>query len=113
MSTEYATRFEAPDRNKNVKLKTAVGPKEISGFTSNKEKEDVLTETPGERWLYNNGRTGNSDYKDKFVPYVYPKVRDKKKSIINTYFSLNKNRCSLIVMLDQCRKHFSSQCLKY
>ncbi len=77
MSTEYATRYETPDRSKNAKLKSAVGPKEISGFTHNKEKEDVLTETPGERWLYNNRYTGNSDYKDKFVPYVYPKVRKR------------------------------------
>ena len=77
MSTEYATRYETPDRNKNAKLKSAVGPKETSGFTNNKEKEDVLTETPGERWLYNNRHTGNTDYKDKFVPYVYPKVSHK------------------------------------
>lgn len=74
MSTEYATRYETPDRNRNAKLQPAVGPKETSGYTNNDNiREDVLTEVPGQRWLHNNRPTGTSDYKDKYVPFVYPK----------------------------------------
>lgn len=40
----------------------------------NKESEDVLTGEPGERWQFKNRTTGTSDYHDKYVPYVYPKV---------------------------------------
>jgi hypothetical protein len=72
MSTEYSTKFVKND--KPEKLNPAVGPKEVSGYSKNKEKEDAITGEPGERWMFANRTTGNSDYKERFVPYVYPKV---------------------------------------
>jgi len=77
MSTEYAAKYDdLKNRNKKLdKLDPAIGPKEISGFESNKEKEDVLTGFKGERWLLNDTRpTGITDYKTKYVPYEFVRV---------------------------------------
>jgi hypothetical protein len=77
MSTEYATNYI--QKKAAEKMNPAVGPKELSGFILNKEMEDVLTGTPGERWLLNDARpTGLSDYKVKYQPYIFPRVRNLK-----------------------------------
>jgi hypothetical protein len=82
MSTEYATRYVEPKNSE--KINPAIGPKEPSGFVLNKEIEDVLTNTPGERWLFNNTRpTGITDYKAKYQPYAFPRVNFTFKEINN------------------------------
>ena len=71
MSTEYKMRFDKP--NAPSKMNPSVGPKEFSGFVANNEK-DTLTGEPGERWMYRNRSTGVSDYKDRYLPYEFPRV---------------------------------------
>jgi hypothetical protein len=76
MSTEYAARFEGrqgvdlPDKNQ-----ISVGPKESSGYVDNKYYEDAISGFPGERWLSRYRQTGNTVYKDKFLPYTFASVR--------------------------------------
>lgn len=74
MSTEYKTRYEKPRlADRRGPLNPAVGPKEFSGFVANNEK-DTLTGEPGERWLFPSRTTGVSDYKDRFLPFEFPRV---------------------------------------
>lgn len=72
MSTEFATRYQGKQRpevpDKNV---SSVGPKEDSGFCENKMYEDAICGHPGERWNNFYRQTGNTVYKDKFLPYSY------------------------------------------
>ena len=77
MSTEYITRYEKPSPLEVDKNHASLGPKEGSGFVANKEMEDTLTGTPGERWLIRDRQTGTSIYQDKYVPYAYAKVSPK------------------------------------
>ena len=72
MSTEYATRYIKQEQKE--KINPAIGPKEMSGFVLNKEIEDVLTNVPGERWLFENRPTGITDYKARFQPYGFARV---------------------------------------
>jgi hypothetical protein len=75
MSTEYKTRYiEQPKSDLLSTSHKLVGPKEASGFIVNNDGQDVVTGVAGERWLYNNRPTGTTNYKDKFIPFVYAKV---------------------------------------
>jgi hypothetical protein len=74
MSTEYSTKFDLSKKNESEKIRVEVGPKEDSGFVTNQEKEEPLTYVAGERWNFNTRPTGNSDYKDHYLPYTYPRV---------------------------------------
>lgn len=73
MNTEYVTNFVKHEPYQ-IKNQTKIGPKEESGFVANKEKEDVLTFAPGERWNMRSRQIGHTMYQEKFKPYEYLKV---------------------------------------
>ena len=75
-STTYGSTFVKPAQTEPV-LMGQVGPKEASGFVTNTEIEP-LTSTLGERWHYLSRPTGATEYKERFPPYDYPKVYEKK-----------------------------------
>ena len=72
MSTEYGVRFENPTLKKEEKISQSVGPQEISGFQSNTEKDDILTD--GKAWQFERFTTGISDYQKQFRPYEFRRV---------------------------------------
>ena len=47
MSTEYGYRYKKPEPIEIDKNHSEIGPKELSGYAINKEKEDVLSFLPG------------------------------------------------------------------
>jgi hypothetical protein len=73
MNTEYETNYLKHEPFK-LTNEIKVGPKEDSGYVVNKEKEDVLTNAPGERWNLRSRQTGNTIYQEKFKSYGYLKV---------------------------------------
>ena len=75
MTTEYEKNFVKHEPFKIDTNVMKVGPKEDSGFVTNKEKEDVITFAPGERWNSRARTTGFSTYQDKFKSYSFAKVK--------------------------------------
>lgn len=44
---------------------------------SNQEVEDILTNVPGERWLFEDRLTGKSETHGKFQNFPFPRVNKK------------------------------------
>jgi len=82
MNTEYETNYLKHEPYK-LTNQIKVGPKEESGFVANKEKEDVLTNAPGERWNFRSRQTGNTMYQEKFKTYGYLKGDEPLPSLVN------------------------------
>ena len=47
MNSEYQYRYQTPEAKEVDKNHKDIGPKELSGFVTNKEKEDVISFLPG------------------------------------------------------------------
>ncbi|RNA37791.1 phosphatase 1 regulatory subunit 32-like [Brachionus plicatilis] len=81
MSTETSSKFLV--NKKEEKMSPSVGPKEISGFVSNQEVEDVLTNIPGERWLFEKRPTGKSETHGRFQNLPFPRSETSLPNISN------------------------------
>ncbi|CAF0778458.1 unnamed protein product [Rotaria sordida] len=88
--TTYGSNFVKPAQTEPV-IMGEVGPKENSGFVANTEI-DPLTATLGERWHYRSRPTGDSEYKDKFPQYDYPKGDDPLLTIIDPNTKVSSDR---------------------
>ncbi|CAF4433307.1 unnamed protein product [Rotaria sp. Silwood2] len=88
--TTYGSNFVKPARTEPVIL-GQVGPKESSGFVSNTEIEPITT-TEGERWHYRSRPIGDSEYKDKFPQFDYPKGDDPLLTVIGTNTKISSDR---------------------
>ncbi|CAF1071379.1 unnamed protein product [Didymodactylos carnosus] len=89
-ATTYGSQFVKPAVSEPVIL-GQVGPKELSGFVNNTEKEPI-TGTGGERWLYKSRALGPSEYKEKFPPYDYSKGDDDLLNIITPITKVTSDR---------------------